>query len=58
MKLLAHKSMKSTKVLTLAGRVHFPWEIFPARACASRSYVIGAGVHLYVCVRVYDTQKV
>ena len=26
---------------------------YPARACASRSYVIRAGVHLYVCMYIY-----
>ena len=29
---------------------------YPARACTSRSYVVGAGVHLYVCI--YDPPKV
>ena len=26
---------------------------YPARACVSRSYVIGAGVHLFIYVYVY-----
>ena len=41
--------LKLTKVIT-----------YPARACTSRSYVIGAGVHLYilyVCVCVCMTPK-
>ena len=26
------------------------WYFYPARACMNRSYVIGAGVHLYACI--------
>ena len=31
---------------------------YPARACASRSYVIGAGVHLYIYISVNHPKKV
>ena len=30
---------------------------YPTRACVSRGYVIGAGVHLYILYYVYDQKK-
>ena len=41
--------MKSSNLLAMNN--------YPARACASRSYVIGTGVYLYIYIYDNDPQK-